>query len=483
MLEKPSSSAETPWNLPWATVIRDLQPPSSEVNKLASLTGQIRDVLQANSFSSTLHVGGSLGKQSHIPNEKSLILFQHIPSFDASDYFNAHLSPLYEAIKNCHSYKDVRMEGLSIRFVVEDVQVCLYATGELFMGPKELLLPMNKPRQPDGNRANNDTAHAASDAKQVHLATSCELLRVKFIAAQSSLFHNMVRVAKKWRTSSNIMSLEDTPDDYLLELLMLHCVHSTPVMDCNARLYDTIFRRFLQLICASTTNMGSVNVPGLYADPPNTFLWWDMYYKRSCIDEALSRGLFPSAREGCALVIVDPAAPIMNVANGVNDWAEVRGAARDTLASMVDTDAVEALTTRLHALTEGMQRSIESLSTQLSSLQRVERAPRRWAGTIRFTERHMGSDAWVSVCEMEMRCVMWRVNARKSRSEGVGYSAVIDLSLMCLAERERVLDVDVEFRGNVVNLSFDEKNDHVLIAKRSEVVRNRDYAMQITIIG
>ena len=95
----------------------------------------------------------------------------------------------------------------------------------------------------------------------------------------------------------------------------------------------------------------------------------------------------------------------------------------------------------------------------------------------------MRSDAWVSVCAMEMRCFLWRFNARNARSEIVGYRAVVDPSLMCLAERERVLDVDVGFRGHVANLSFGEKNEHVLIAKRSEVVKNRDYALQGTIIG
>ena len=45
----------------------------------------------------------------------------------------------------------------------------------------------------------------------------------------------------------------------------------------------------------------------------------------------------------------------------------MRGAARDNLASVTDTDAAVAHRTRLHGLTEGMKISIECLSGQLSS--------------------------------------------------------------------------------------------------------------------
>lgn len=94
----------------------------------------------------------------------------------------------------------------------------------------------------------------------------------------------------------------------------------------------------------------------------------------------------------------------------------------------------------------------------------------------------MGSDACVSVCDMEMRCVMWWVNARNARCDSVGCSTVVYLRLMCLVERERILEVDVEFSGNILRLSLVEKNDHVPIATRNEVFRSRYCVMQITII-
>jgi hypothetical protein len=65
----------------------------------------------------------------------------------------------------------------------------------------------------------------------------------------------------------------------------------------------------------------------------------------------------------------------------------------------------------------------------------------------------------------------------------MGYTQTVDLSLQVVGPVPRQLDVDVNYRGVESRLKFDDSTDHVLIARRSEVVRNRDYTLQITVIS
>ena len=307
-------------------------------------------------------------------------------------------------------------------------------------------------------------------------------MRARCLRYQSPLFHDMCRVAKKWRSSAEFLTPNDTPGDYLLELIMLHCVQSAPIMELGDKLYAFIYRRFLTLLSGNTAKSGVLPIESA----PRTFFSWEICYPRSVLDEAIARGLLELSRSDlCNLVIVDPAVPFVNVAKTVPDWGEIRHNARQSLANFQNKELLESLQTRMVALSQGMSETVSRLQHKIEALEMMESSPRRWSGTVQFTEAHISSDAWVTVMEVELRTILWRLNARKARSpEQSSYGTNIDLSLQMLDKNlNRTLDVDVNFRAGITNLVFDDKVNHVMIAKRSEVVRNRDYPLQITIVA
>ncbi len=132
--------------------------------------------------------------------------------------------------------------------------------------------------------------------------------------------------------------------------------------------------------------------------------------------------------------------------------------------------------------------TLKSMRKKLTALENVESSPRRWSGTIQFSEVHIASDSWAGVRDIELRCMKWRINVRRSRSDTTGYSRTVDVSLQVVSlEREeklpRTFDVDVTFQGQNSQLVFGPTVDHVLIARRSEVIRNREYPVQVTIVA
>lgn len=321
------------------------------------------------------------------------------------------------------------------------------------------------------------------DAKQVHVETTCGVLRVDLIRSQCPLYKDMVRVAKKWRDGCDSMLPGAVIGDYLIELLMLEAFHGAGAAERSPDLYSSIFRRFLALV-ATQAATGSEAVA---ADAmPRTFLVWTTYYSRATVDHCLARGLLKvdngdAGLDGSALVVVDPAVPYLDVARTVVEWGELRMAARESLAAFQSTEMVEVLDVRLQSFSEKVSKTLGALTAKLESLEQVERAPRRWSGPVQIRDVHLNSDSWAPVVEMELRCLKWILHARRPRLENPGYTQVVDISLQLVGDVKRQIDVDVSFRGTVVQVKFDENTDHMLIARRSEVMRNRDYALQVTI--
>jgi hypothetical protein len=315
------------------------------------------------------------------------------------------------------------------------------------------------------------------------LETTCGVLRVELIRGQCPLYKDMVRVAKKWRDGCEFMVAGGSLGDYLIELLMLEAFHGAPAATPSPDLYSAIFRRFLALV-ATQSGTGSDAVA---ADAmPRTFLTWSTFYNRATVDHCLAKGFLTvnnsgATLDGSALVVVDPAAPFVNIASTVTEWGELRAAARESLASFQATEMVEVLDVRLQTFSEKVSKTLGALTAKIEQLEEVERAPRRWSGTLQFRDAHVSSDAWTPVVEMELRCLRWILHARKPRMESTAYAQLVDVSLQVVGEVTRQLDVDVSFRGAVVQLKFDGQTDHVLVARRSEVMRNRDYTLQVTV--
>lgn len=479
-----TAGAETPWGLSWSDLLSSLRPLPSDDAKYRGIVARVEDALRFGGVGAVRIVaGGAFGKGTHMNGAGSALdiyaVFEN--NFQPADYFEAHLKKLYDAIGATKESPFVNVEdrGYAVEFTTEDVNCRLFAAGVLYGGAKDLLLDGTGPKVPNGSRTG-----LAPNIREVHLETTAAVLRVEFIRAQCPFYKDMVRVGKKWRDGCEFMVAGGRPGDYLIELLMVEAFHGAPASAPNPDLYATVFRRFLALV-ASQSGTGSDVVA---ADSmPKTFLTFPTYYNRGTIDHCLAKGLLcvdnRNSVDGSALVVIDPAVPFVNVASTVKEWAELRAAARDSLASFQNTEMVEILDVRLKNFSENVEKTLSGLQEKLNVLEQVEKSPRRWSGTLQFRDTHMSSDSWVPVVEMELRCLKWVLHARRPRVESTGYHQCVDVSLQAVGEIPRQLDVDVSFRGNVSQLKFDDQTDHVLVARRSEVMRNRDYQLQVTIVS
>lgn len=493
MLEKSqTASTETPWGQSWSSLFALLRPSRSELNKLSSLVCTIEDTLRAGNVSFvSVHAGGAFGKGTLLAGDTSLDVYvQFGAEFSAASYFETHLQPMLNALSSARGihFADLDDRGLAIHFSFEGVHVRLFAAGELISGPKELLMMQDgagssgMTQSMDYTDPPSSNDFPAIEERGVHVETTCGLLRVAFIAMQSPLYKDMVRVAKKWRATSDFMVSENRPGEYLLELLMLEAYLGAPVSPLKPDAFATIFRRFLSL-ASSRSGTGS-DVVGDDA-MPRSFLSWPVLYNQGAIEQSIARGLL-KIRSGdhCSLVIVDPAVPFANVASTVADWGEIRVVARNSLSHFQNSELLEQLQTKLTTLTEGMEDIINGMQRKLDHLSQLEESPRRWSGKIQFKEAHMNSENWIPVTDIELRTITWRVNARKSRTDGVGYGKMVDVSLQMIGKPlTRTIDVDVNFRSGTFTLVFDSKNDHVSIMSKSEVSRNLDYKIQITVVA
>lgn len=469
------SSAETQWGMPWNDLVRSLRPTSSEKKKLKSIAVAVEDTLKESNVAPTrLEIGGLFGCDAMTRGDLSLELYAIYDDFKAENYFDTHLAPLTEVISDMRPrLASVEQRGYAISFVIEDILISLYAAGELPSGPAQLAHPPTAP-----------SASHPTDARAVHVETSCAVLRTAALKIQPPLFKDMVRIARKWLTSVEFLSSTDKPSDYLLQLLVLAAVRSSPSQPPSAELYEEIMRKFFSLATSSCAKSGAVAY--VDASMPPLFLWWPFYYDRHVVDHCVAASLLSTADPlaETPLVLVDIAAPFINVARSLSDWSELRRASREALYQFERRDAIQSIQDRLQALTDGFQETVETLQSRVDKLQHIEDSPRRWIGTIQFSNMHTDSEKWVKVMDVNLRTIVWRVNARAAPKEGIGYSKMVDLSLQMVgAPLERAIDVDVLFRTSTVYLTFSKENDHVFVAKRSEIVLNRDYPLQITVVA
>jgi hypothetical protein len=489
-----SSASETPWGQSWAEVVSALRPTAAENARLGAIVARVADALRTAVPPvpvARVVAGGPFGKGTHARGSDAITTLLPMyavfeDAFEPADYFEHHLRPLFDAISatNDSPFVNVEDRGLAVHFVSDGIQCRLYAAGLLYGGPKDLLL-LREEETPAKQRANGSASGGiALDPRGVHAETSAALLRLDLIRAQPPLYKDMVRIARKWVSSCDILLSTCVPGDYLLELLMMEAFHGAAAAAApSPDLFTAIFRRFLALV-SSESGTGSEVLAA--SDMPKSFLCWTTYYSRGTIDHCIAKGhlvIDNRDNDACSLVIVDPAVPYIDVARTVTDWSELRALARGSLAHFQNTEMIQVLDGRLKTLSATMERTVALLQNKIENLEMIERAPRRWSSTIQFRESHLTSDAWVVIVEMELRCLLWKVHARRPRGETSGYSQDVDLSLQVVGTLPRQLDVDVNYRGQESRLKFDDSTDHVLIARRSEVVRNRDYSLQITVIS
>ncbi|KAI0558108.1 2'-5'-oligoadenylate synthase [Gracilaria domingensis] len=458
---EPDASNETPWGLSWAELFTTLRPSQEEAAVVKSIISQVEDVLKIADLSHDLRPGGSFGKKTMLKGDNVVYIYSIQQDFRPQDYFESHLKPILVALKADKRFVELKESGYAAVFNANGMEVS---------------------SEKDSSRVLPDVARGHQLARDVHVETSCSILRMQTIANQAPLYHDLVRVAKKWRSTSDFMSRADTPGDYLIELLMLEAFTGAPCMPHGPELYGIIFRRFLSL---AATQCGSGSDVMADDSMPKSMLWWDRYFNRGVIDMCMAKGMLDVRRSDlCSIIVVDPAAPFVNVARSVPDWTEMRRCARESLSSFQNTDLLDSLQDKVQALTEGMREAISGMQNQLETLQRLANAPRRWSGVVQFNEVHMNNETWTTVMDVELHTIPWRLYARKARTDGTGYMTCVDISLQMMGKKlEQTMDVDVSFRGGTSNLAFGPNADHVLICRRSEIVRNRDYTMQITVIG
>lgn len=465
---------ETPWGMSWHNLIESLRPSPALVTRLISITDHLRKVLSTiTPAPDRIVLGGPFGAGTMSSSNPSLHLYAVFDSFDPDNYFATHLNAINEALSDMKPRpSSIRQNGLAVTCAIDDVPVSVFAAGDFPCGPAQLLdIPSTPPPS------------STTEARTVHLETTCAILRSTALRIQPQLFKDMVRVVSKWLSGVEFLTASDVPNHYLVQLLVLQAVRTSSSRKPSPELYSSIMRTFLSLASSSSTTTNPI-----ISNPttPATFLWWPFYYDRHLVDWCISNFLLVSSPENTAtspLVIVDIAAPFVNVANSLRDWSELRRAARDALRFFEHRDTVQKLQDRLKTVTDGFQEAVDTLKEKVGQLQLVEQSPRRWSGSIQFTENHLNSDQWCTVMEVKLRTILWRVNARRARVENVGYGAMIDLSLQMVGPPlSRNIDVDVVFRSSTAYIVFDKSSDHVFLQKRSEVVRNRDYPLQITVI-
>lgn len=424
---------------------------------------------------------GALAKGTSLPTDSSLSVVLLFDKFVPTDYFPKHLDPIQEALTSSGLVRsqDVMQRGLSLRFVYQHVTVSVSAGGMLEAGSKQLLVEaVGKVK---GKQYADLELQPKAQEWLVHVETSCVPLRVAFVAMQCLLYKSLVRVAKKWVNECEFMNKSSRPGEFLIELLMLNAFQGAPVMDKERtdELCGNVFRRFLGLLARKSASTGG-DVLGDH-EMPGMFISWDVLYNRGAIDAAIANGML---RAGDGLVIVDPSVPGINVAESVKDWGEVAGFAREFLGRFENYGVVEELQARVEKMTREMGETLKEMKKKVEMLEELENSPRRWSGVVQFKENHITGEMWALVKEVELRNRVWRINARKARSVGVGYSTKVDVSLQMMGDMlTRSIDVDVSFRGGTANLVFGPEKDHVLITTNSDVLRNRDYTMQVTVVA
>lgn len=502
MLENPDVSvagvSETPWGLPWAALFTSLRPTRSHMQFIDSIIEQIRLALaRANIEPDRFLAGGPAGRGTQSAGDMTLELYAVFSEgFQARTYVDAYLQPFIAALKldSKAPFSNIEENGLSVLFHVSGVDVRLFAAGELYAGAKELLLPpstdantvllsaspSNAPEKPEiaGGGAN-----AILSVREVHVQTTCAVMRTEFLAMQPRMYKDMVRVARKWRDSLKYTRTDSVPCDLLLELVMLEAFQGAPAARASADAYAAVFRRFLALLASQSAADGALAGA---VDQPATFLAWTTLYNRGAIDHCVAHRMLHNHRGDAHLCVLDPAAPFIDVADTVADWTETRRFARDSLVHFQNTELVEALQAKLNHFSVSVEETLNLMRERIENLQNVEASPRRWSGNIQFNEVHLSTETWSRVFELELRCLKWRINVRRARSDTTGYARTADVSLQIIGLKERLrrtIDVDVHFQGHTAQLVYGPECDHVLIAKRSEILRNRDYAMQITIVA
>lgn len=469
-----SQDSQSPWGLQWDQLLLSLRPSRSQISQLDAIVELFRQSLhQINPPPDRVHIGGPYGAGTMSAAAPSLYLYAIFDSFHADNYFDCHLKHIMDAVCGMTPRpSSITQKGFAVTCIVDNVNISVFAAANMPYGPAQIAqLPAAPP------------VSSPTEARTVHLETSCAVLRSSALCIQPQVFKDMVRIADKWLAGVEFLSSSDKPSHYLIELLMLQAVRSVSITHVTPDLYSSIMRAFLSLITTSPTSA----VKGIsdHSMPP-TFLWWPFYYDRHLVDWCIANFLVTpqQSRSSTPLVIIDIAAPFVNVAESLTDWGEFRRAARDALRLYEHRDTVQRLQDRLQSLTSGFQEAVDSLKREVKHLQLIEDSPRRWTGTVQFTEKHLNSDSWCLVTEVTLRTIVWRVNARRARSETVGYGTMIDLSLQMVGPPpNRPIDVDVVFRSVKIDHVFDKVSDHVFLQKRSEVIRNRDYLLQITVIA
>lgn len=529
VLSDPKKNSQTPWGQSWADLIRTLRPSPHDDTRIAAICATIARALKsANLSPERYELGGPVGCDTHSRHHVSVQVYAvYGPGhFHPADYLDLHLEPIYNAIVALDPQPlDVTRRGLAVTFILDDIPVALYAAGELPAGPAQLAYqPPEKPLSITPQATTVDEPYSVKvatpqtvaitnpgadtgitmDERSVHADTTCAVLRAAVLKTQPTLFKDMVRIGRKWLNDQHL-DPADRPSDYLLHLLMLAAVRSTPIGtvpppcasenndewngDVTPDTYRNILRRMLHIASLGEVHHGDT----IYSDasPASAsplFLWWPLLYDRPVIEHCMATWQLSGGdrQSGCALCVVDLAAPWINVARTLGDWRAFREAARAAALALEQRSTVQTLQDRLRLLSEGFEESVGKLRSHIQSLQAIENAPRRWTGTINFTEAHLVSEKWISILEVNLRTYVWRVNVRRTRNEGMGYSTTVDLSLQMVSDATQLtktLDVDVVFRNNSIYLTFDKDSDHVFLQKRCDVVRNRDYPLQITVVA
>lgn len=482
--------SETPWGLRWDELIEQLRPSREKNQQIESVAEEVRIALaRADIVPDRFLIGGAAGRGTHVGDDVTLDLYAVFSDgFEPQRYLDAHIRPFIAALSgDAASFVAIEERGLAAIFSVRGFDVRLFAAGDLYAGAKELLLDNDangdaihfdeKPAADGGGGAN-----AFLNTRDVHIQTTCAVMRTDFLAAQPRMYKDMVRVARKWRDSQTFSRAEHEPPHLLLELLMLEAFQGASVLRAGADSYALIFRRFLTLVASRSAD---ASLPGATDQPP-TFLSWPTLYNRGAIDLAVSRRMLKARPADAHLCVIDPAVPFVDVADCVTNWAESRQFARDSLAHFQNTELVEVLRTKLNTFSVSVEDTLRHMREKIDALQSIEASPRRWSGKIQFTELQLTKDGWSRVHELELRCLKWCINVRRARSDTTGYARTADVSLQIMGLKERLqrtIDVDVHFQGQTAQLVYGPECDHVLIARRSEVLRNRDYNIQITIVA
>lgn len=489
--------AETPWGTSWADLLPSLRPSRNHTALVESVAEQVSIALQRAELNlERMVLGGPCGRGTQSAGDMSVELYALFDNFDAPNYVESYLEPMFSAlggVTDRNPFTNIEKDGLSINFSSAGISVRLFAAGVLYGGAKDLLLPeipdaISEEERPKKKKGSGGTGTGLMKPRDVHVQTSCAVVRAEFLAGQPPMFKDMVRVGKKWKDSCDFESKANAPGDYLLELVMLEAFQGAPASRPSADTYSTIFRRFLSIMACQAG--AGADLAGA-SDMPKTFISWTTYYNQGAVDYCIAQRMLTPPTvpgDGRALCVLDPTVPFVDVAGSVGDWGEIRRHARDSLAHFQNSEMVEVLQKKLEHFSVSVDETLKGMKTKLAALEKVEASPRRWSGTIQFNDVQMSSEQWTPVHDIELRCMTWRINVRQARSDTTGYSRTVDVSLQVVSlEREeklpRTIDVDVTFQGKLSQLVFGPTADHVLFARRSEVIRNRAFPVQVTIVA